>query len=187
MRTPLSPRTVLLHRMLLARHFAEHHAAMPFRTPDGPALPVRLGEEAMTVGVTAVLGPVDAVLVPGSPATCSSPTSVLIRFPEAGGRPAVLFEPAVDGPWPVRDSTEPVDGTDVEAVLDAARQVLRAVRDDACAHTLGLLLDGRADPVERLVCRMIADHEVDRQAVRAIDADTDRRVRAALTREPGSR
>ncbi|MET0496143.1 MAG: hypothetical protein ABW000_23705 [Actinoplanes sp.] len=72
---------------------------------------------------------------------------------------------------------------DVEAVLSATRTGLREVRDNGGPRLLGLSGNfgpPRLDPIEVLVARMVTDHQLDDNALRAIDTNAAARVEAAL-------
>ena len=72
---------------------------------------------------------------------------------------------------------------DVEAVLSAAQTGLRTVRDSGVPRLLSLKGDygsPRLDPIEVLVARMVTDHQLDDNALRAIDTSAAARVEAAL-------
>jgi TPP-dependent pyruvate/acetoin dehydrogenase alpha subunit len=93
----------------------------------------------------------------------------------AGSHP----EPAGQESFP--DDT--ADCFDVEAVLSATQTSLHKVRDGGGPRLLGLggnYGEPRPDPIEVLVLRMVTDHQLDDNALRAIDANAAGRVEAAL-------
>jgi TPP-dependent pyruvate/acetoin dehydrogenase alpha subunit len=78
---------------------------------------------------------------------------------------------------------ETADSFDVEAVLSATHTSLRKVRDSGGPRLLGLGGNHRAprpDPIEVLVLRMVTDHQLDDNALRAIDSHAAGHVEAAL-------
>ncbi|MGX6607374.1 hypothetical protein ACWKSP_35395 [Micromonosporaceae bacterium Da 78-11] len=72
---------------------------------------------------------------------------------------------------------------DVEAVLSATQTSLRKVRDNGAPRLLSLIGDNgspRLDPIDVLVARMVMDHQLDDNALQAIDTNAAARVEAAL-------
>jgi|tagenome__1003787_1003787.scaffolds.fasta_scaffold20460584_2 hypothetical protein len=195
---PLSAvqRTELLHRMLIARHLAERHAAAP--------VDFHVGEEAAVVGVLSALGPYDAVLPDAGLARAvelaradlrahRDAVTVCLFDAEAGdaadrldvarraGLPMLFCRRARSGPAAGSEPlpADTVDALDVEAVLPGARASLHAVRCGAGPRLLGLCATGgtaHPDPIELLVVRMYAAHQLDDNALRAIDADAAART-----------
>jgi TPP-dependent pyruvate/acetoin dehydrogenase alpha subunit len=114
---------------------------------------------------------------PGSLFVC------LCDVAETGGLP-VLFFPALAAasaePFAI-GTIEPIDGLDVEAVLAGACRAAQAARSDSRTRLMELDVSGRSDPIEILSVRMRAAHELDDNALRAIDDDAIRLVRAHLT------
>jgi hypothetical protein len=119
---------------------------------------------------------------------------------EAGGDPVVAWLDAarqeqlpilfccVAGACPAPDELpSSLDETaacfDVEAVLSAAQTGLRQVRDYGAPRLLSLSGNcgsPRLDPIEVLVARMVTDHQLDDNALRAIDTNAAARVQAAM-------
>jgi hypothetical protein len=80
-------------------------------------------------------------------------------------------------------SDETADRFDVEAVLSATQTSLHMVRDGGGPRLLGLGGSHGApglDPIDVLVVRMITAHQLDDNALRAIDINAAGRVEAAL-------
>jgi hypothetical protein len=190
-------RTELLHRMLLLRRGDEQG------TP--------LGEEAVTVGLRCALGPSDTLLPayrPGGPARAvdlatddvlrhrPAATVCLLGADGAPGLAGTLGH-AVQDRLPVlfccadqQDGhpagcecldAEDVDGTDVEAVTQAAQLALHPVRAGAGPRLLHLrTYPGEPgplhDPIRILADRMRTDHQLDEPALAALE----RHVAAAI-------
>lgn len=208
-RRPLAVwRTDLLRRMLLVRHFTEHAAPVPIA---GHELCFRSGEEAVAAGAWAALGPAD-VLLPAGEEFLRNPdagwadtagrytgpgAAVIFLLPDQDVRdasaalaaarrrrlPVLLCQEYVSG------SAAPaaVDGRDVEVVWTAVRERLRAPRT-AGPYLLGIHTGdtrGWADPVAILAARMYADHQLDANALRAIDSGTAQRVETLLAMRGG--
>jgi hypothetical protein len=206
---PLSAgqRTALLHQMLVVRHLAEHRAAVPSPNPDGAEVDFHVGEEAAAAGVLTALGPCDAMVPPaGFPRAFDLARDDLLAHRAAvtvclveddgddwmdvarRGRLPMLFCRRPDGDPGAGhhpDPDETVDALDVEAVLSRVRESLRVIRAGAGPCLLGLRTDGAADPVQTLVVRMFAAHQLDDNALRAIDADARARVVVALSAASG--
>ncbi|GAA2512878.1 hypothetical protein Ahu01nite_060590 [Winogradskya humida] len=99
-----------------------------------------------------------------------------ILFCSIAGTPP---EPAGQEPCP----DETADCSDVEAVLTAARTSLRNVRDSGGARLLdlaGTYGPSRLDPIEVLALRMVTDHQLDDNALCAIDTNAAARAEATL-------
>jgi hypothetical protein len=80
--------------------------------------------------------------------------------------------------WPAAsDGAGTVDGLDVEAVAAAADAMLHSLRAGGGPRLLRLRTDAGRDPVEVLAARMRNDHQLDDNALAAIDRDA-----AALAR-----
>jgi hypothetical protein len=89
--------------------------------------------------------------------------------------------PETAGQEPFPDET--ADSFDVEAVLSATHTSLRKVRDGGGPRLLSLDGDHRTplpDPIEVLVLRMVTDHQLDDNALHAIDTHAAGHVEAAL-------
>jgi hypothetical protein len=89
--------------------------------------------------------------------------------------------PEPDEPSSLLDET--ASCFDVEAVLSAAQTGLRKVRDNGGPRLLGLSGNygsPRLDPIEVLVARMVTDHQLDDNALRAIDTNAAARVAATM-------
>jgi hypothetical protein len=190
---PLSAgqRTALLYRMLVVRHFAEHHAPVPSPNPDDAEVIFHLGEEATAAGVLTALRPGDAMMDSTGPRAFDLARNDL-RAQRATVTVCLHQGDAPD--WLSRaerahlpllclrdDPDEPVDGLDVEAVLPRISEGLRVIRAGAGPCLLSLRIDGPADPVETLVVRMRAAHQLDDNALRAINAAALVQVAAALS------
>ncbi|GAA0505079.1 hypothetical protein Ade02nite_71210 [Paractinoplanes deccanensis] len=190
-------RTRLMHRMLLTRHFAERGAAVPL---DGCRATFRPGEEAVAAGTWGALGPGDTVIRCLGNADRVSAPGVLIcvgdtgavddldRWLDAARRHdrralAARLSTAAHG---TSSPSGIVDALDAEAVLAAMRFHLDALRAGGPPRLVELRL-GDADPVAALAARMFAQHQLDENALRAIDADTRAYVRAVLAAGPGGR
>jgi hypothetical protein len=205
---PAGLRTVLLHRMLVVRHLAEHHAAMPSPNPGDVTVDFRVGEEAAAAGVLSALGPCDAMV----PAAGCTRAVALAREDLRAHRSTVtvcLYEDDTDDclavAWrdrlpmlfcrrPGHDSDarpheplpgETVDSLDVEAVLPRIREGLRTIRAGGGPGRLSLRTGALADPVETLTVRMFAAHQLDDNALSAIDADAVAHVAAMLAAPSG--
>jgi TPP-dependent pyruvate/acetoin dehydrogenase alpha subunit len=171
--------TDLLHRMLVARHFAERGVPVPV-LEDLDFL-IGLGEEAVLIGLSAALAPTDALVRHHPPAGhVAVPGSLVVCVHERPGRFPVSFRPAAAGAEPAPAAAEAIDGLDVEAVLAGARRAARAVRSGGRTRLMELDVTGPADPIEILTVRMRAAHELDDNALRAIDGHATRQVLTAL-------
>lgn len=198
---PLSAgqRTALLHRMLVVRHLAERHAPVLGPNPGDAGVTFRVGEEATAAGVLAALGPGDAVLQSAGPRAFALArddlrahrTTVTVCLcedddadwpaAERGRLPMLCLRPEGAPGTAHAHPGESVDGLDVEAVLPHVCGSLRAIRAGAGPSLLDLRVDGTADPIETLVVRMFAAHQLDDNALLAIDAAALAQVTAALT------
>ena len=101
--------------------------------------------------------------------------------------PVVLFRsasvPATANTWG-RAPLIVADALDVEAILRMTRLILQAARTGAGPRRLGLRTAGLPDlddPVNVLVTRMHADHQLDDNALQAIDADAASRAKTWST------
>ena len=197
-------RTDLLHRMLTVRRFEQGGAQLPAGLPageeaiavgvvnalgpadtvvpaggaHGPALAV----EQARADVAGQVSAVTACFVGGDPpdgdeltecmaAAVRQSLPVLFCLADAGTDPA--GSPGLP--------TETVDGLDVEAVLRAAVAMVHTMR----AGTGPQLLDARSaagggDPIRLLADRMRNDHQLDANALAAIDDHVAAQLRAAL-------
>jgi hypothetical protein len=205
---PAGQRTVLLHRMLVVRHLAEHHAATPSPNPGDVTVDFRVGEEAAAAGVLTALGPCDAMVAPEGFTRAVALAREDLRVHRATVT-VCLFEDDADD-WldvarrdrlpmlfcrrsdhgSAADPHEPlpeetIDSGDVEAVLPRIRESLRTIRAGGGPGWLSLRTGAPADPVETLVVRMFAAHQLDDNALRAIDADADAQVAAMLAAPSG--
>jgi len=91
--------------------------------------------------------------------------------------------PATASSWD-RAPLSVADALNVEAVLRLTRLILQAARTGAGPRRLGLCTAGfldRDDPVDVLVKRMYADHQLDDNALQAIDADAASRAETWLS------
>ena len=203
---PAGQRTALLHRMLVMRHLAEHHAAMLSPNPGDAEVTFHVGEEATAAGVLAALGPGDAMMQSTGPRAfnlarddlrahraavtvclCEDDDHDWLAAARRSRLSMLCLRPGRD-PGTVRHaSDETVDGSDVEAVLPHICGTLRAIRAGAGPCRLNLRTDGPADPIDTLVVRMIAAHQLDDNALHAIDAAALARARAALANAPARR
>jgi pyruvate dehydrogenase E1 component alpha subunit len=178
-------RTELLHRMLLLRLGGQ----------DG----THRGEEAITVGLRCALGPADTVTEGPAQAVELAQDDVLRHRPAVtvcfvgddaapglstclhhaiGDRLPVLFCCADQHEAHPRGTAglpaETVDGTDVEAVTRAALTAVHPVRAGAGPRLLHFRTYLRAeaplhDPIRILADRMRADHQLDDNALAAIE------------------
>lgn len=64
-----------------------------------------------------------------------------------------------------------MNGFDVEDLLSAVEDALGAVRTGDGARAVLVRLDESTDPIDVLVTRMRIDHQLDENALRAIDDD----------------
>ncbi|WP_213006606.1 hypothetical protein [Paractinoplanes toevensis] len=171
--------TELLHRMLVARHFAERGVPVPVL--EDLDFVIGLGEEAVLIGLSAALASTDALVRHHLPADHAGvPGSLVVCVHERPGRLPVSFRPALTTEEPEPASAEAIDGLDVEAVLACASRIARAVRSGGGTGLMELDVSGPADPIEILTVRMRAAHELDDNALRAIDGHATRQVLAAL-------
>ncbi|MEU7909202.1 hypothetical protein [Actinoplanes sp. NPDC049118] len=156
------------------------------------------GEEAVAVGVSTALRPSDMLLLADDEADseCDAglipgPEAVVVRLlaTSVSDAAARLEAARRHQPWTLillwattdeigRRGT--VDGFDVEAVLSATAAGLRAVRAGNGPLLLRLRTDDQGqqpDPIETLVVRMTMAHQLDTDALQAIDADAASRAR----------
>ncbi|GIF25522.1 TPP-dependent pyruvate/acetoin dehydrogenase alpha subunit [Actinoplanes tereljensis] len=171
--------TDLLHRMLVARHFAERGVAVPVL--EDLDFVIDLGEEAVLIGLSAALAHTDALVRdPAKVDLAAVPGSLVVCVRKLPGRLPVSFRPASEGTAMESGAGESVDGLDVEAVLACAGRAARAVRADGGVRWMDLDVSGAVDPIEILTVRMRAAHELDDNALLAIDRHATRQVLAAL-------
>ncbi|GAA2565149.1 hypothetical protein GCM10010435_42280 [Winogradskya consettensis] len=174
-RRSAAERTALLHHLLLTRHLAERNVTVP------GGLTCRLGEEAVNVAVSVALGPLDEVVTtPFHPPT--GLFAILVSRPAGRSSPeptrhvSISIERTSAGDETAREA---VNSLDVEDLLSAVQQALGAVRTGDCARAVLVRLDESADPIDVLVTRMRIDHQLDDNALRAIDDDARQLARAA--------
>ncbi|MEU8227961.1 hypothetical protein AB0C12_00005 [Actinoplanes sp. NPDC048967] len=175
-------RTELLHRMLLLR--------------AGDQDPAHRGEEAIAVGLRSALGPGDTVAAGPVLAVELAHDDVRRHRPavtvcfvgdEAAPGLTSCLGRAIDDRLPVlfccagRHGTDPdglpagtVDGADIEAVTRAALTAVHPVRAGAGPRLLHFRTYARADsprhdPIRILVDRMRTDHQLDDNALAAIE------------------
>ncbi|GAA3920376.1 hypothetical protein [Actinoplanes auranticolor] len=178
-------RTELLHRMLLLRR--------------GDQDAGHRGEEAITVGLRSALGPADTVadgpvlaveLAHDAVRRHRPAVTVCFVGDEAAAGLAASLDQAIDDRLPVlfccagRHGTHPdgtgglaagtVDGADIEAVTRATLTAVHPVRAGAGPQLLHfrtyLPADGPLhDPIRILADRMRADHQLDDNALAAIE------------------
>ncbi|BCY09437.1 hypothetical protein [Actinoplanes sp. L3-i22] len=176
---PALERTDLLHRMMVLRRLAA--LSRPPRRP---------GTEAVVAGIGTALGPADTLLIVGRRplpvAVDPPPRTVSVQLARFAGpdRVCALF---TRHHGRIR-RTLTVEGWDVEAVAAAAAGAAQAVRAWDSTWMLTMVTGaGREhlDPIAALIARMRLDHQLDENAVAAIEFDA-RRVAGRLIR-PTSR
>jgi len=203
-------RTELLHRMLLLRRAEDQ---------DTP-----VGEEAVAVGLRCALGPTDTLLSahrPDGPARAVELAeedvqrhrpAAIVCFVGSAGAPglASTLGHAVQDLLPVLFccadqhqgrpagceclTAEDVDGTDVEAVTQAAQFALHPVRAGGGPRLLHLRTYAGEpgplhDPIRILADRMRTDHQLDEHALAALEKHVAAEIghSASLLSEPRSR
>jgi hypothetical protein len=199
---PARQRTAMLHQMLVVRHLAEHHVGVSSPNRDDCGVDFQVGEEAVAAAVLASLGPCDAMVTPaGSPRALDQARGDLLAHRDAvtaclfrgdGGDwpdvawcdrlPMLFCRRSTEGPATDRPPLggETVDGLDVEAAFPRVQRRLRAIRAGDGPGLIWLRTDRTADPVDMLVVRMVAAHQLDDNALRAIDADAAAVAEAAV-------
>lgn len=166
-RRSAAERTALLHHLLLTRRLAESNVTVP----RGLTCPI--GGEAVNVAVSVALGPLDEVVA----APTHPPTGLLaIVVSRLAGRsspePTCHLSIRIERLSPGNETAcDLVNGFDVEDLLSAVEDALGAVRTGDGARAVLVRLDESTDPIDVLVTRMRIDHQLDENALRAIDDD----------------
>ncbi|SNY59276.1 hypothetical protein [Paractinoplanes atraurantiacus] len=185
-------RTRLMHRMLVARRFAELGAAVPM---DSCRAKFGSGEEAVAAGTWAALGPADTVI--RHPGRVNVPPEAGVMICLADVRESDALQRWLDSArrrdrhalaarLTISPSGDAVDALDVEAVFAAMRLHLDELHAGGPPRLVELRL-GDADPITTLAQRMFVQRQLDENALRAIDADTRAYVRAVLASGRGGR